>query len=392
MIKIVDSIMGTGKTRWAISYMNANPQQRFIYVTPYLQEAERIVIGCPALNIKQPNDEITKQAGFNQLLKAGENMAISHELFTRLEWTQTVQERIREYGYTLILDEVLEVIKPVALSKADYQMLLETQKIGIAEDGQVLWLDPEYQGEFAHLKRMARSRTLVQTEDQALLWVMPVKALRSFSEMYVLTFMFKGSHMKHFLDMHDLDYQMAYVENDELHDGVQNLTKKKCEIRALLDVYEGPLNKLGDSKNAFSKSWWRKRYAKGTKPIKNNTYNYLNYICGAKSGTSMWSVFEEQKTACTPKGFAGGFCTCNARATNAYKDRKFLAYLLNVYENPEIVKWFAARGIKVDQEAFALSQLVQWIWRSAIRDGEPVRLYLPSARMRRILRSWLEDR
>lgn len=74
-----------------------------------------------------------------------------------------------------------------------------------------------------------------------------------------------------------------------------------------------------------------------------------------------------------------------------YSDRKHLAYLLNVYENPEVIKWFAGYGIKVDQEAFALSQLLQWIWRSAIRNGEPVKLYLPSARMRRILREWLED-
>ena len=35
MIKVVDSLMGSGKTSWAIREMNAHPEQRYLYVTPY---------------------------------------------------------------------------------------------------------------------------------------------------------------------------------------------------------------------------------------------------------------------------------------------------------------------------------------------------------------------
>lgn len=391
MIKIIDSIMGSGKTTWAIGYMNANPQRRFIYVAPYLQEAERIVEKCPELQIKQPNDEITKQASFLQMLKAGENMAISHELFMRQEWSEAAQECIREYGYTLILDEVLEVVNAVQLSRADHQMLLETEKIIVGDDGKVTWTDKAYKGKFEPVKRMANSDTLIQTEDKAVLWIMPVNTLRVFSQIYVLTFMFRGSHMRHYLDLHGLSYQMCYVENGEIHEGIQNLAVEKSRIRGLLDIYEGPLNVMGERDNAFSKNWWRHKSLTKVAAIRNDVCKYLRYVCDAKSEDSMWSVFADMKKKCSPNGFARGFCPCNARATNMYSDRKHLAYLLNVYENPEVIKWFAGYGIKVDQEAFALSQLLQWIWRSAIRNGEPVKLYLPSARMRRILREWLED-
>ena len=391
MIKVIDSIMGSGKTIWAINYMNANPQRRFIYITPYLKETERIVEKCPELQIKQPNDEITKQASFLQMLKAGENMAISHELFMRQEWSDTAQECIREYGYTLILDEVLEVVKAVQLSKADHQMLLETQKIVVSDDGSVKWMDRAYKGKFEPMKRMANSGTLIQTEDKAVLWIMPVDTLRVFSQIYVLTFMFRGSHMRHYLDLHSLSYQMYYVENRTLYEGIQNLAAEKNRIKGLLDIYEGPLNVLGEKVNAFSKNWWRNKRVCDISAVRNDVYKYLRYICDAKSAECMWSVFADMKKKCSPNGFANGFCTCNARATNMYSNRKYLVYLLNVYENPEVVKWFAGYGIKVDQEAFALSQLVQWIWRSAIRNGEVVKLYLPSARMRRILREWLED-
>lgn len=392
MIRVVDSIMGNGKTTWAINYMNANPQKRFIYITPYLQEAERIVKKCPELQIKQPTDDITKQASFLQMLKDGENMAISHELFMRQEWSDAAQACIREYGYTLILDEVLEVVKAIQLSKADHRMLVETEKIVVGDDGRVTWTDKKYKGKFEPMKRMANSGTLIQTEDHAVLWIMPAETLRVFSEIYVLTFMFNGSHMKHYLDLNGFAYQMCYVEGDELHEGVQNLAADKVRIHGLLDIYEGPLNVLGERDNAFSKNWWRNKRLLNVAAVRNDICKYLRYICDAKSEESMWSVFADMKKKCSPNGYSKGFCPCNARATNAYKDRKYLAYMLNVYENPEVVKWFAGHGIKVNQEAFALSQLVQWIWRSQIRDGKPVKLYLPSKRMRRILLDWLDEK
>ena len=39
---------------------------------------------------------------------------------------------------------------------------------------------------------------------------------------------------------------------------------------------------------------------------------------------------------------------------------------------------------------YALSILIQWVFRSAIRNGQEVWLYLPSARMRGLLAGWLE--
>ena len=40
-VTIVDSIMGSGKTEWAIQYMIDNPEKRFIYITPFLDEIEK---------------------------------------------------------------------------------------------------------------------------------------------------------------------------------------------------------------------------------------------------------------------------------------------------------------------------------------------------------------
>ena len=44
----------------------------------------------------------------------------------------------------------------------------------------------------------------------------------------------------------------------------------------------------------------------------------------------------------------------------------------------------------MDEDAYALSVMVQWIWRSAIRDGDEIYLYIPSSRMRTLLLDWIE--
>ena len=34
--------------------------------------------------------------------------------------------------------------------------------------------------------------------------------------------------------------------------------------------------------------------------------------------------------------------------------------------------------------------MLQWIWRSRIRKGENINIYIPSMRMRQLLKNWLD--
>ena len=54
------------------------------------------------------------------------------------------------------------------------------------------------------------------------------------------------------------------------------------------------------------------------------------------------------------------------------------------------VKLFYQRhNIKVNEDMYALSTMIQWIWRSAIRDGKDINIYIPSKRMRTLLVDWI---
>ena len=41
------------------------------------------------------------------------------------------------------------------------------------------------------------------------------------------------------------------------------------------------------------------------------------------------------------------------------------------------------------KDAYALTELIQWVWRSRVRNGHPITLYLPSPRMRTLLKDCL---
>ena len=41
------------------------------------------------------------------------------------------------------------------------------------------------------------------------------------------------------------------------------------------------------------------------------------------------------------------------------------------------------------KDLYALSEMLQWIWRSRIRNGQDINIYIVSKRMRRLLNQWL---
>lgn len=91
------------------------------------------------------------------------------------------------------------------------------------------------------------------------------------------------------------------------------------------------------------------------------------------------------------------FCCVSVRVTdiyglditNKYADTYNLAYCVNVYLHPGITQFFLQRGISINEDLYGLSEMIQWIWRSRIRKGESINIYIPSMRMRNLLIDWM---
>jgi hypothetical protein len=69
-----------------------------------------------------------------------------------------------------------------------------------------------------------------------------------------------------------------------------------------------------------------------------------------------------------------------------------LAYCVNRFLKPDIATFFTNRNIRIEEDSYALSELLQWIWRSRIRKGEEINIYIPSERMRKLLIKWLNNK
>lgn len=326
------------------------------------------------------------------MLAEGRNVVITHELFSRQNLTPKVYQDIAEFGYTLILDEALTVIQQVKpLGSGEIKMLIEHGWLAVDETGGIKWTGGDVeQQRFKDVKAQAQSRTLACHDEKLLLWLFPVKLLEAFEDVYVLTFMFSVSHMRCYLDAFQVDYEMGH-QGDVWKKVLASGRIEKRYWANLIDVYDGKLNDVGNEDTALSKTWHEKKHnSKKVKAVMLNTKNFFRHKCGATSDTAMWTTFKSVQNRVKVTSYAGGFCPCNARATNEYRERKYLAYLINSYEHPFIKIWFSDHGISINQDALALSQLLQWMWRSAIRDGEPIRIYIPSKRMRELLIRWLE--
>jgi hypothetical protein len=101
MIKIIDALMGTGKTTKMIDEMNAHPEQLYMVVVPFLKECKRIINGCPALNFVEPSDDKhPKSASLKMLVRDGRNIVVTHKLFSKIELAPALYEQIKAYGYT----------------------------------------------------------------------------------------------------------------------------------------------------------------------------------------------------------------------------------------------------------------------------------------------------
>lgn len=402
MIRICDAIMGSGKSSAAITYMNEHADERFVYITPYTDEAARIKACCPALHFVEPSDRIpeygfTKTGHTRELLKEGRNVATTHQAF--LYYTQEMLALIREKGYSLIIDENLGVLEKFDGSPGDLEALVRG---GYVEENNGVYklVDDGYSGTaFKAMFRIMKSRDLIRVEENGVerlfYWTLPPSLIGSFREVYILTYLFEGQDIHHFLEMHSMPYQ--YIGTVQGEDGAYRFSDAEFAIPAYVEflrdrvhIFDGKkLNSVGDNKFALSMNWFSK--PGNTAKLKCNIYNYFRNIMGDDTSEKrMWGTYDGAKGALRGKGYAKKYVVFNERATNKYRDRTVLVYAVNLFMNAGNKRFYQRNGVDVSDDMYALSNMVQWIWRSAIRDGKDIWIYLPSRRMRELLMNWIE--
>lgn len=404
MIHVIDSIMGSRKTTHAIRMMNNEHTQdsRFIYVTPFLKEIDRITKECPSIGFHQPNTEHhkTKRDCLLSLIESGHNIATTHSLFSML--THRMYDALRDHGYTLVLDEVMQCVsKSNLITSPDLTMLMDHGLLRKEEhNDRLTWVDRDsssYTGKFNNVMNLCNNGNLALYGGKTVIEEFPHEYLNAFKDVYVLTYLFEGSPMSAYLTKYGHTYKVMTMVGDEVKPRAEHSdeTNIKANLRELITVYEGSMNDVGkqQGKECPLSSTWYSRQMRGhpetLKALRGSTGNYFKKIASTKSKLNAWTTFCDYEPTLAGEGYTKGFIPFNCRATNEYIEKRSMAYLCNVYPIPVTQQYLTKQGIGFSQDLYALSEMVQWIWRSQIRRYDPINLFIPSERMRNLLTLWL---
>ena len=398
-VNIVDAIMGAGKTFSLINYIKQS-DERFLVITPYLDEIARYKEECSLKRFRSPKFEHskTKLDSLRGLIENGENIVSTHALFQKFD--NELIDMCRAQNYTLVMDEVANVIDEYYLSKPDFEILKNTYVDINPETKQLIWKSEysDYQGKFDNEKRLCELGSLVCYGDSLMVWLFPIETFNSFRKIFILTYEFKLQLQRYYYDYYGLTYKFWSVEGDSpenyhLAEYNENKSYLDYDYRTLIHICElDKMNMIGDREQDLSKTWYaRNKNNASMKILKKNIINFFRNIRNDCSSDNIWTTFKDYQNALKGKGYTKGFLPLNSRATNKYRDRASVVYPVNRYLNPFVNNFFTSNHIAIDEEGFALSEMLQFIWRSAIRDGHEIWIYVPSIRMRRLLKEWIES-
>ena len=387
IIKVYDAVMGSGKTTYIIEQMNKNKEEKYIYITPNIDECIRITEACPELEFKQPsNEKGTKLKDLQKLVENEENITSTHALLTH--FTTETLELLKNRNYHLVLDEAIEPCVKYRIEATDIEMLFDSGYVGIRNDGITLeWLKarPEYNSKFFCEYKLIQNQNLVMFDfnnssknKKVFIWEMTKGLFESFMTTTILTYQFDGSILRSYFDIKDISYT---VDTQRL--------SRPMKLGHLINVciHDG-INKIGKHKQSLASSL--KKDPKKCAELGRNIYNFTSNLVPTSSNQIMWTSFKDARPKIKPKGCAKGFLPHNLKATNKYGEKTTLIYALNRYMDVPVKKYLESQGVNVNEDLWALNEMLQWIFRSAIRNDKSINIYVPNIRMRKLLLDWCE--
>lgn len=424
-IELFEGIMGSGKTTAILEYMKENPSKRFLYITPLLSESETRVANTDGLDISIPlvsEEHKSKSASTLALLKEGKNISTTHALYEHL--TEKHLKLIKEMDYIVVIDEQLQMLKAYKdLSTKDINNLIGNNLVDITE-GAVTWIGGmplEKYSSFKNKCDLKRLHTAARS-DSMVTEQLPIRLITSANRVILCTYMFYGNVLERFLSMQGVtftpfvDKKLMYVD--------------KAGIRKLITLVGSSTQLKKVSKFSLSYSWYASAAPEDLKEIA-KAITSVGKSCGALKNDLCWSVPKlytlngkkvikplrypasdvkvdsiledesmievesvdgiRQLDSVQKDADVGCYLPCSSIATNLYKNRSTMIHCISRYPNTVVSAYMQEKGFPIDTKVFALSEIVEWVWRSCIRDGKPINLCIMSEKMRGYFVEWLNS-
>lgn len=411
-ITILDSIMGSGKSTYLSNHINSNSSQKYIIVLPLLSECHRFAQTVPTSD-KEPTKPLTNGFGqvevrqdnpnascllhmnfkhpqtsrqadgakihdLGRLLTAGHNIVCTHALFSSI--TDDLYPLLADYN--LIIDEALNTFEEYEDIDKDTLGDDNQSWFTISKDNVITFNYQQFGVNIGFIKNhkewieLSDSKRLLWSGASVILKGFDTKIFNYTKSNLLCTYQYKGSMLDFYLNLHtSLDINVTTLSTN----------MNPSTLKPLITIIQGEdMNSVGNtllSNNALKKD----------KTLHEELNDNLEiFFAHTKPCDRLYTCFKRDIKHYNPK-YLNQQLAFNTRATNEYADATRIAFLVDLYLSPELAHLNDGLSNKVDKDMYALNHMIQFIWRSAIRRGQPITLYIPSKRMRTLLLNWLDD-
>ena len=423
-IVVHDNVMGSGKTTAMFNMMEKilkyDLSARFIYVSPLLKEVGgyrvkkdgkptgdyqlgRVQERLPEYCFRFPlSTGEGKTRAMMDLIATGENIACTHSCFQGLTKDDIVI--IERSGYTLIIDESIDAYDTLAISKSDLKMALGYGSLVVGENNSLTWntieqpideIDSVWQSELANI---CENHSAWLIDGQVVLSEFPMPLLKSFESVEVMTYMFEATTMAAWCKANGV----TVVKSDVLLQfGMRTEDSIKSMIKDKIRLYQPKSRK----NFALSYNWWTNAKKSTLDTLTTQAYNFaksVNRLDGITADDMIvtcpknkWFTDTETNTG---KGKARGkqyskatWVPNTCRATNEYSDKRAVLYMSNKSPSPMLTKHLSSIDVSMNRTDYALSELLQFVWRGCIRKGKAMHLYIMNQELEKAFSIWLDN-
>ena len=431
---IIDSPMGIGKSATLIDLIRFHNMgedrepTRFIVFVPTIRE--RDCRYARELNLKCPETPPYNKS-ILELIRNGDNIVTTHAL-----WSIFNDETLRafhqsKYKYVAFFDEVPPLFRDVVgvgrkldempgsvrFGAADVKLMQKSGMIrvknGVIEfnpECDYAKTDTDYKV-FNAVKNLSYSCTLYPYGNKNGFFTSIIAFARRelfecFRECWFFSYLTHESMLyKYCMLRHiSLEYYQIIDRRILRNPGGRFMETYPDGIEKLVILDGKPFNMEG----SLSKRWYsrasRDETQAGLKELRKkfrNAYQFMKAL-GVHSDTFMFTTFNAYKDLLRSNGryypTLRRFLPCNTKATNDYSNCTGVAYLCNRYFDVTCAHFLADRAkeennpeLIFNDDNYALSELVQFIWRSNVRVQEsrqPVYVWVPDQRMRILLQDF----
>ncbi|SDO36759.1 hypothetical protein [Vreelandella arcis] len=418
-VQVQSAIMSYGKSVSAIKTIQSETDNFYFVVLPYLEEVNRYKNECnsflPDWNQLIEPSNVKGSKNSNLLINLKErtgSVVTTHAMFDKLsdEQIRSIKKRPMFRGEKmLVLDETIDLVKPVSSSKITIKELkadVENGYIVVNETtGLVTWNNTlEFEGKegsyrhHEYLKNLCETGMLYFLDGRYVIMELSMDFLECFDRVLVLTYRWTSSIMANFLKVNGIKWEVLPLNQERVLD-VYKYISEHLVIPDEYSIDEYKLSQRGWNDNAEKIKNLFNGYVKQAMrdydiPLEEVLYTTFKFADGEdmQKYLKTLSIGKYQKKDKTGNVVPVNFLSHTTLGTNDYKHCRLMVYGVSKHIMPGVQSYFAQKGSSMPGDDWELSSIIQWLFRGCIRDqdsGKDMIAVILCPRMRKMVQSWL---